>query len=244
MITTLNACWKNQITEDELVLILKGQRDFSNFEGQMGMLFNSVSLEQIMRFAMKYDISWQQLADCYCKAKIIGSESKKFEDWIVDMGADLEEGFYKSDGWLGDLIFDDFNPQDRRHNLHQIKTNLQSGTDAHQLFLIAIDKIAHSTTIRLTIDDFPGWTEKRLSDAVYALDKARCVEFINFPNEDPYYMDFGILWDRRIYADHVRLDFHDKINAGSIKKRLDASRENKKLTKQIWVDEKEDKILF
>ncbi len=89
MITTLNACWKNQISDECLVAILKGERDFSGFEPQMGMLFNSVSLEQLCRFCLKYGISWQRLADCYKKAKLIGSASKAFENWITEMGAAL-----------------------------------------------------------------------------------------------------------------------------------------------------------
>jgi len=89
MITTLNACWKNEISNETLAEIIKGNRDFSGYEAQIGMLFNSVSIEQIMRFCMKFNISWHELAICYKKAVEHGSQSTSFEIWLEDMGEKL-----------------------------------------------------------------------------------------------------------------------------------------------------------
>lgn len=89
MITTLNACWKSQISEETLAEIMKGNRDFSGYEPQIGMLFNSVSIEQIMLFCMKFDISWHELALCYKKAIEHGSQSTRFEKWLEDMGESI-----------------------------------------------------------------------------------------------------------------------------------------------------------
>lgn len=140
--------------------------------------------------------------------------------------------------WLGNLIFDNFDPLDRHHNLYHIETDLQAGSDAHQLFLAAILRVTHSyfTTVHLTLEDLPNWTKGRLHEAVYALGKVRCVQLVEIHGKEAFYEDFGILWDMGCRPDYIKLGFHDRINVVCISDQLLADQENKRLNQEIKID--------
>lgn len=143
--------------------------------------------------------------------------------------------------WLGSLIFEDFDPCDRDHELYGIETDLQIGSDAHILFLAAINKTRNDNKISVVLNDIPEFDGSRVVfiEAIKSLARATCTFRGEVSLQD------RLLWDMGWQRERGMLKFIDGINMVNIKQQLLASKENQRLAQEIKIDcQAGDRISF